>query len=80
MIILFIAWVVSKFLRIKKSATDIEQIISDATFLQDVPKVDLQPKVENSKTKVLRERLIDMIDVAVAGKSKGYLGKNITFG
>ena len=70
--------------KIKKEMTEIEEIINESEDLKIEPKIeDLLkteglPKTESlpkNGSEELRERLIG---IAVAGKSKEYLGKSIT--
>ncbi len=71
-IVIFAILVVKLYLRIKGIMTEIDQIIGEAMTPEVVAHANpaLEPETER-----LRERLIG---VAEAGKSKAYLGKNIT--
>ena len=72
-IILFVAWAFSTFLRIKKTMIEIDEIIHDTTLLQDNLRSMVGPQTD-LKTGHNRERLIS---VALARKSKESFGKSV---
>ena len=79
-IIAFTFWTVYKIYKLKlggyrKEMTEIDEIINKSIDLkiEDLPKTEGLPKTDRSEE--LRERLIG---IAVAGKSKEYLGNPIT--
>ena len=73
-IILSAAWIITKYLRIKKAMSSIDEIVNNAVSEIQPPEAS-EPKEVGSQSENLREHLVG---IAMAGKSKEYLGKNIS--